>query len=145
MTDTRNHVQLKRFQGFSQLCTMPETPSDADPLGIIEDATLVVAGDTVVWVGPTQAEPHEYSEAPVLDFHGRVALPGLVDCHTHVVYGGDRLEDFGRRTRGMSYEEILAGRGFGLEENRVAIETVSHIRNATPLGLSGDYHPFLKR
>jgi UDP-N-acetyl-2-amino-2-deoxyglucuronate dehydrogenase len=43
-----------------------------------------------------------------------------------------------------SYEEILAGRGFGLEDNRVAIETVSSIRNATPVGLKGDYHPFLK-
>ncbi|MDH3428666.1 MAG: Gfo/Idh/MocA family oxidoreductase [Gammaproteobacteria bacterium] len=43
-----------------------------------------------------------------------------------------------------SYEEILAGRGFGLEENRVAIETVAAIRQATPLGLTGDYHPFLK-
>lgn len=42
-----------------------------------------------------------------------------------------------------SYEEVLAGQGFGLEENRVAIETVSHIRNAIPAGLSGDYHPFL--
>ena len=43
-----------------------------------------------------------------------------------------------------SYEEILAGRGFGLEENRVAIETVANIRAQTPLGLSGEYHPFLQ-
>lgn len=50
---------------------------------------------------------------------------GFTDLHTH------------------SYEEILAGRGFGLEENRVAIETVALIRTATPLGLTGDYHPFL--
>ena len=42
-----------------------------------------------------------------------------------------------------SYEQILAGRGFGLEENRTAIETVSSIRSATPLGPKGDYHPFL--
>jgi len=44
-----------------------------------------------------------------------------------------------------SYEEILKGNGFGLEENRVAIDTVSHIRAAQPQGLTGDYHPFLKR
>ena len=44
-----------------------------------------------------------------------------------------------------SYQEILAGRGFGLEENRVAIETVAAIRSAKPLGLVGDYHPFLKQ
>lgn len=42
-----------------------------------------------------------------------------------------------------SYEEILAGRGFGLEENRTAIETVASIRSATPIGPKGDYHPFL--
>jgi len=42
-----------------------------------------------------------------------------------------------------SYEEILAGRGFGLEENRTAIETVSSIRSATPIGPKGDYHPFV--
>ena len=42
------------------------------------------------------------------------------------------------------YENILGGGGFGLEENRVAIETVSDIRNANPLGLKGDYHPYLK-
>ncbi len=44
-----------------------------------------------------------------------------------------------------SYEEILAGRGFGMEENRVAIETVAAIRQSTPLGLVGDYHPFLRK
>lgn len=44
-----------------------------------------------------------------------------------------------------SYEEILAGRGFGLEENRVAIETVSSIRNFQPLGPVGEYHPFLTK
>lgn len=44
-----------------------------------------------------------------------------------------------------SYEEILAGRGFGLEDNRVAIETVSAIRTAAPVGAKGDYHPFLNR
>lgn len=43
-----------------------------------------------------------------------------------------------------SYEEILKGNGFGLEDNRVAIETVSTIRNATPIGTQGNYHPFLK-
>jgi UDP-N-acetyl-2-amino-2-deoxyglucuronate dehydrogenase len=44
-----------------------------------------------------------------------------------------------------SYDEILAGRGFGLEENRVAIETVATIRNAKPLGMVGQYHPFMKK
>jgi len=64
-----------------------------------------------------------------------------------ITVDGEEIEFSGGFTdlHNRSYEEILAGRGFGLEENRVAIETVSHIRNATPTGPSGDYHPFLKR
>lgn len=60
---------------------------------------------------------------------------------------GDEIEFSGGFTdlHTRSYEEILAGRGFGLEENRVAIETVSEIRNAKPAELIGDYHPFVKR
>lgn len=63
-----------------------------------------------------------------------------------ITVDGEEIEFSGGFTdlHTRSYEEILAGRGFGLEENRVAIETVSHIRNATPAGLTGDYHPFLK-
>lgn len=64
-----------------------------------------------------------------------------------ITVDGEEIEFSGGFTdlHNRSYEEILAGRGFGLEENRVAIETVCHIRNAVPLGLHGEYHPFLKR
>ena len=64
-----------------------------------------------------------------------------------ITVDGEEIEFSGGFTdlHNRSYEEILAGRGFGLEENRVAIETVAHIRNAVPIGPSGDYHPFLKR
>lgn len=63
-----------------------------------------------------------------------------------ITVDGEEIEFSGGFTdlHNRSYEEILAGRGFGLEENRVAIETVSHIRNAAPAGLVGSYHPFLK-
>ncbi len=63
-----------------------------------------------------------------------------------ITVDGEEIEFSGGFTdlHTRSYEEILAGRGFGLEENRVAIETVANIRNAKPLGLRGDYHPFLK-
>lgn len=63
-----------------------------------------------------------------------------------ITVDGDEIEFSGGFTdlHIRSYEEILAGRGFGLEQNRVAIETVADIRNTTPLGLVGDYHPFLE-
>lgn len=62
-----------------------------------------------------------------------------------ITVDGEEIEFSGGFTdlHNRSYEEILAGRGFGLEENRTAIKTVSFIRDTTPLGLTGDYHPFL--
>lgn len=63
-----------------------------------------------------------------------------------ITVDGEEIEFSGGFTdlHTRSYEEILAGRGYGLEANRVAIETVAHIRNARPAGLTGEYHPFLK-
>jgi UDP-N-acetyl-2-amino-2-deoxyglucuronate dehydrogenase len=63
-----------------------------------------------------------------------------------ITVDGEEIEFSGGFTdlHNRSYEEILQGRGFGLEENRVAIQTVSNIRNAIPLGLTGEYHPFLR-
>lgn len=64
-----------------------------------------------------------------------------------ITVDGEEIEFSGGFTdlHTRSYEEILAGRGFGLEENRIAIETVAAIRNATPVGRQGDHHPFLSR
>ncbi|MER1967960.1 Gfo/Idh/MocA family oxidoreductase [Castellaniella sp. GW247-6E4] len=64
-----------------------------------------------------------------------------------ITVDGEEIEFSGGFTdlHTRSYEEILAGRGFGLEENRTAIETVSNIRNASIAPLTGDYHPFLKQ
>lgn len=64
-----------------------------------------------------------------------------------ITVDGEEIEFSGGFTElhNRSYEEILAGRGFGLEENRTAIATVAAIREAQPLGLQGDYHPFLNR
>src|SRR6185437_8412754 len=61
-------------------------------------------------------------DAEELEFSG-----GFADLHTR------------------AYEEILSGRGYGLGENRTAVTAVSSIRNAKPIGLKGDYHPFLRR
>src|SRR5690554_3557814 len=64
-----------------------------------------------------------------------------------ITVDGEEIEFSGGFTdlHTRSYEEILAGRGFGLEENRTAISTVAAIRGATPAALTGDYHPFVKR
>jgi UDP-N-acetyl-2-amino-2-deoxyglucuronate dehydrogenase len=95
----------------------------------------------------------EYRRARVrwflsVDFEDVPALAAGAGQRTYrsITVDGEEIEFSGGFTdlHVRSYEEILAGRGFGLEENRTAIETVAAIRSATPAALSGDYHPFLR-
>ena len=69
------------------------------PLGIVTDASVVVDGETVVAVGPAGAAADKR-----LDAGGRCVLPGFVDSHTHLVFAGDRSEEFGRRMAGEPYD-----------------------------------------
>ena len=71
----------------------------AGPLGIVEDASVVIDRDTVVAVGPAGAVADER-----LDAGGRCVLPGFVDSHTHLVFAGDRAEEFTRRMAGVPYD-----------------------------------------
>ena len=80
------------------------------------------------------------------------SIPGIIRekglrTYRSIKVNGDEFEfsDGFTNLHTLSYQEILAGRGFGLEENRVAIETVSHIRSASPIGPKGDYHPFIDK
>ncbi|MCU0619454.1 MAG: imidazolonepropionase [Gemmatimonadaceae bacterium] len=75
------------------------------------DVEIAIVGDRVAHVGPSGSWPHG-AEAE-LDAAGAAVVPGLVDPHTHVVWGGDRLDDFEARIRGDAYEAILA-RGGGI-------------------------------
>lgn len=78
-------------------------------LVIIPDAVVAIAGGQVAWVGPRR--DWHGSAASEQSAGGRAVVPGLVDPHTHAVWGGDRLADFDARVRGVSYEEILAAGG----------------------------------
>ncbi len=80
-------------------------------LGIVEDAAVAIVDGTVSWVGPEVNAPREYVDLPRLDAGGAAVLPGFVDPHTHLVFAGDRSDEFARRLRGESYEEILAAGG----------------------------------
>ncbi|KAF1070972.1 MAG: Imidazolonepropionase [Variovorax sp.] len=76
-----------------------------------DDAALVVAQGTIRWVGERAALPAEYAALPVHDGGGALATPGLVDCHTHLVYGGQRANEFAMRLAGASYEEVAKAGG----------------------------------
>ncbi|MFZ4408760.1 MAG: imidazolonepropionase [Paracraurococcus sp.] len=78
---------------------------DGDGLGLIEDGAIAATGGRIAWVGPRAALPGPARETT--DCAGAWILPGLIDCHTHLVFGGDRADEFERRLAGEDYAEIL--------------------------------------
>jgi imidazolonepropionase len=108
-----------------------EAPLRGAALGevhVIEDAFVLCDGDTIESVGRMRDLPLLDSEIVELDARGRCAIPGLVDCHTHAAFGGDRVEEFALRAGGASYEELHA-RGGGI------LSTVRATREAGEDGL----------
>ncbi|CAM5195665.1 Imidazolonepropionase OS=Castellaniella sp OX=1955812 GN=hutI PE=3 SV=1 [Castellaniella denitrificans] len=80
------------------------------PIGLSD---FVTAGERIAWVGPPGGAPGDAGAAQEQDLGGMLVTPGLVDCHTHLVFGGDRADEFALRLQGASYEEI-ARRGGGI-------------------------------
>ncbi len=80
-------------------------------VGIIEGGAVAAAGGRIVAVGTTADLAERYEARQVIDAGGRVVCPGFVDPHTHVVYAGERLDEFELRIRGASYMEIMAAGG----------------------------------
>jgi imidazolonepropionase len=93
-----------------------------DPLGIIDDGAVVCANGRIAWIGPhadlaaaAAALGMEVSEVPGrverIDADGRLVTPGLVDCHTHLIFAGNRAGEFALRAKGAGYQEIAAAGG----------------------------------
>jgi imidazolonepropionase len=98
------------LEGISQLATCRSDGGQAD-IHAIEDGALAWEGDTIRWVGPRRELPPELAGADRVDAGGRLVIPGLVDCHTHLAFGGWRAEEFEQRILGRSYLDIAAGGG----------------------------------
>lgn len=85
---------------------------NADPAHSIANGAIVVRDGVVTWVGDADAVPAILSDgATYIDLHGAWVTPGLVDCHTHLVYAGTRADEFAMRLAGASYEEIARNGG----------------------------------
>ncbi|MCA9554550.1 MAG: imidazolonepropionase [Myxococcales bacterium] len=86
---------------------------DAEGAGVqrLTGHALYIEGGRVAWLGPQAELPASAHDAPEYDAADRAVLPALVDAHTHLVWGGDRVADFARRARGMTYAEIAAEGG----------------------------------
>lgn len=83
----------------------------AAPYGLIEDGALVISGERIHWVGRRAELPDDLADLPREDLDGRVVTPALIDCHTHLVHGGNRAREFEMRLEGASYEEIAQSGG----------------------------------
>jgi imidazolonepropionase len=92
--------------------------------GMIENAAVAITDGMIAWVGPVAELPTAFVSLPREGFGGRTVTPGLIDCHTHIVHGGDRAVEFEMRLQGASYEE-LARAGGGI------VSTVTATRSAS--------------
>jgi imidazolonepropionase len=114
----------------SELVTLsgPKPPRSGEELsevGIVRDGGMIVRDGKIERVGPSDEIEKNVGDAEIVDARGRVVMPGFVDAHTHLVFAGNRLDDFERRTRGETYEQIAkAGGGIWstVEKTRVASE-----------------------
>nr|WP_310620665.1 imidazolonepropionase [Pseudovibrio sp. M1P-2-3] len=82
------------------------------PYGLIEQGALVTHRDRIAFAGPEAELPEVFRSLPPEDQCSRLITPGLIDCHTHIIYGGNRSREFEMRLQGATYEEVaLAGGG----------------------------------
>lgn len=97
---------------------------DASSYGLVNNAAIVVADGMITWVGRQTDLPSDYAGLEHQTFDGRLVTPALIDCHTHIVHGGNRAREFEMRLNGASYEEV-ARAGGGI------VSTVAATRDAT--------------
>lgn len=81
------------------------------PFGLLENAALAIADGRIAWLGSMDALPRQASIGRSEDLGGRLLTPALVDCHTHLVFAGNRANEFDMRLNGASYEEIARAGG----------------------------------
>jgi len=132
------------FRNAEQLLTLAGPPvarrrGALGELGIIRNGGVLTLGSKILRVGPARELEAEARRrrAQVIDCRGRVVMPGFVDCHTHLVFAGSRVDDYEQRLRGKSYEEIAAaGGGISLSARQ--------LREATPQELLARASRFLR-
>ena len=100
----------------SQLVTLsgpkrPRVGRELSALGIIRDGGMLIRDGKIESIGPTDEIEKNVGDAEIVDARRRVVMPGFVDAHTHLVFAGNRFDDFERRSRGETYEQIAKAGG----------------------------------
>lgn len=107
------------------------TLADTDSFGLIAQGAVVIEGQKIAWAGPAKNLPIVYQSCETMDLEGRLVTPALIDCHSHIVFGGNRAAEFEQRLNGATYEEV-AQAGGGI------VSTVTATREATSHALLAD-------
>jgi len=110
-TTTNTHGTASADGCWRNLRLVPDLTCADTPITADTPACLVVRNGRIVWVGAQTQLPTAYAALPGHDAYGMLVTPGLVDCHTHLVYGGARAGEFAMRLAGSSYEDIARAGG----------------------------------
>ncbi len=110
------------------------TMDGPEPFGLMTDGAVALGNDRIQWVGKRSELPPPYDRWPDKDLHGKLVTPGLIDCHTHLVHGGNRAREFEMRLTGSSYAQIAReGGGIMATVRATRAETVESLfRSALP-------------
>jgi imidazolonepropionase len=95
---------------LTELAIATMQPGEA-PYGLVPLGAVCIEDGRIAWVGPTDEIPAAWMGAETEDFGGRLMTPALIDCHTHLVFGGNRAREFEMRLEGATYEEIARAGG----------------------------------
>lgn len=136
MTTVFRHAE--QLCGVSPASTRVKTGPALREAGVLRDGAVVVENARIAWVGPTRDLPPYPADAEVIDVRGKVMLPGLIDGHTHLIFAGDRVEEWEQRLAGRTYQEISAAGG-GI------MSTVRAVREASRADLVALARPRLRR
>ena len=92
-------------------CRLATLLSSRQGLGLVDDGMIAATDGRIVYAGPAADAPPALDAKQRTNCDGRWITPGLIDCHTHLVYGGNRAQEFEQRLAGASYEEIARAGG----------------------------------
>ena len=109
---------------FYNNCTIATMTHDQPDYGLISDAAFLVEDGRIAWVGPAHQAPSGLQDVQTLSLEGRLVTPALIDCHTHLVFGGNRASEFEMRQNGATYEQI-SNRGGGIKSTVAATRAAS--------------------
>lgn len=101
---------IEHYDRLLTHCHAATMTAGGEPYGAIRDAAVMIHDGEIVWVGP-EAERPRGKPGRIDRLDGRWITPGLIDCHTHLVFGGDRADEFEMRLKGATYEEIARAGG----------------------------------